>query len=119
RVHARLELARVRQEMMRREHEARLEAEQANRTKDEFLAILSHELRTPLNSILGWAVILKRGQAEPDALKRGLDVIERSARVQSQLIEDLLDVSRIISGKMRLDVRPVDLVAVVSAALDT
>ncbi|MGH7319393.1 MAG: ATP-binding protein, partial [Candidatus Rokuibacteriota bacterium] len=118
RVNAHLELARVRREMMDRERAARMQAEQANRAKDEFLAVLSHELRTPLNSILGWAVLLKGGPTDGPSLSRGLEVIERNARAQSQLIEDLLDVSRIITGKLRLDVRPVDLVAVVNAAID-
>jgi PAS domain S-box-containing protein len=101
-----------------RTQRAREEAEAANRMKDEFLAMLSHELRTPLNAVLGWAVMLRGGQLDGAAAARALDAIERNARAQSQLIEDLLDISRIVTGKLRLDVRPVDLVAVIEAALD-
>ncbi|MDB5296166.1 MAG: rpfC [Phycisphaerales bacterium] len=101
------------------ERAARLEAERASRMKDEFLATLSHELRTPLNAILGWSQILARGdQIDPDT-RDGLAVIERNARTQAELIEDLLDMSRIVSGTLRLDVQPVDLPAVVKAAVET
>jgi signal transduction histidine kinase/CheY-like chemotaxis protein len=100
------------------ERAARAEAEAANRMKDEFLATLSHELRTPLNAVFGWARMLRRGDVRPDALRHGLEVIERNAVVQAKLIEDLLDVSRIVTGKMRLQVRAVDLPAVVEAAID-
>jgi PAS domain S-box-containing protein len=102
-----------------REQEARAEAEAANRAKDEFLATLSHELRTPLNAILGWGHVLNRGRADPQVVERALDTIMRSARQQAQLIEDLLDISSIISGRFRLNPRPVDLVAVLSAALES
>ena len=95
------------------------EAEAANRSKDEFLATLSHELRTPLNAILGWAQLLRTGHADPDDLSVGLETIERNARAQAKLVEDLLDLSRIISGRLRLDPRPVELSAVVAAALET
>jgi signal transduction histidine kinase/ActR/RegA family two-component response regulator len=101
-----------------REQEARREAEQANRLKDEFLATVSHELRTPLNAVLGWARMLREGTLDAKASARGLDAIERNARVQAQLVEDLLDVSRIISGKLRLDPRPADLAGIVESALD-
>jgi PAS domain S-box-containing protein len=101
------------------EQEARADAETANRTKDEFLATLSHELRTPLNAILGWAQLLRIGQLPADELSHGLETIERNAKVQAQLIEDLLDLSRIISGKLRLEMRPIDLPTVLSAALDS
>lgn len=101
------------------EQEARTDAEAANRTKDEFLATLSHELRTPLNAILGWAQLLRLGQLPADELSHGLETIERNAKVQAQLIEDLLDLSRIISGKLRLEMRPIDLPTVLSAALDS
>ena len=101
-----------------REHAARAEAETANRMKDQFLATLSHELRTPLNAVYGWARMLRAGQLDPEAAGRALEVIERNARLQSQMIDDLLDVSRIITGKMRLNVRPVDPRSVVEAALD-
>ena len=86
--------------------------------KDEFLATLSHELRTPLNAILGWAQILGTSRAEQD-LNQGVDAIQRNARAQTQLIEDLLDMSRIISGKVRLDVQWTDLAAVVDSAVDS
>ena len=98
---------------------ARSQAERANRMKDEFLATLSHELRTPLNAVLGWAHILRIGKLQGDELKQGLGAIERNARAQAQIIEDLLDMSRIISGKVRLDVEQVDLPAVLSEAIDT
>jgi PAS domain S-box-containing protein len=98
--------------------EARETAEHANRIKDEFLATLSHELRTPINAILGWSQLLRSGELQETELRHGLDTIERNARTQAQLIEDLLDVSRIISGKLRLDVRPIDLKPVVQAAID-
>jgi signal transduction histidine kinase/ActR/RegA family two-component response regulator len=98
--------------------EARQAAEAANRAKDEFLATLSHELRTPLSPILGWVRLLRAGDLDPAAGARGLEVIERNVRAQTQLIEDLLDVSRIITGKLRLEVRPMDLVAVVEAGIE-
>jgi signal transduction histidine kinase/DNA-binding response OmpR family regulator len=102
-----------------RERAARAEAEAANRAKDEFLATLSHELRTPLTSILGWAHLLRSGNL-PDGTSAGaLETIERNARAQSQLIDDLLDVSRIITGKLRLDTRPVEIAAVIEAAVDS
>jgi CheY-like chemotaxis protein len=94
-------------------------AEDANRLKDEFLAVLSHELRTPLNAILGWARILRAGTLPPQDMPRALETIERNAQVQAQLIEDLLDVSRIVSGKLRLEMRPVDIGEIVEEALDT
>jgi PAS domain S-box-containing protein len=97
--------------------EAKARAEAANRLKDEFLATLSHELRTPLNAILGWARILGTRPPDPEDLKQGLEVIDRNARVQVQIIEDLLDISRIISGTMRLDVQRVDLAEVIDAAV--
>ncbi len=91
---------------------------EANQAKDQFLAVLSHELRTPLQAILGWARLLRTGTLDSAGAGRALDVIERNARVQTQLIDDLLDVSRIVTGKLRLDVRPVDLVFVVEAAIE-
>ena len=96
----------------------RAEAEAANRAKDEFLAVLSHELRTPLNAVYGWARMLREGQIPRDTTERALDAIVRNANAQVQLIDDLLDVSRVISGKMRLDVRRVEPRSVVEAALD-
>jgi hypothetical protein len=94
------------------------QAEEANRLKDEFLATLSHELRTPLTSILGWARMLSGGQLDAATTARALETIERNAKAQSQLIEDILDVSRVITGKLRLEVRPVDLAAVIESAID-
>jgi signal transduction histidine kinase len=105
--------------MLIREQAARAEAEQANRTKDEFLATLSHELRTPLTAILGWSHLLRSGKFSEEHLGRALETIERNARSQSQLIDDLLDVSRIITGKLSLDVRPVELATIVEAAIDS
>jgi signal transduction histidine kinase/integral membrane sensor domain MASE1/CheY-like chemotaxis protein len=97
---------------------ARSEAEAANRAKDEFLATLSHELRTPLNAIVGWTRLLVDGVLDPSSTRHALDVIERNAQLQSQLVADILDVSRIVSGKVRLDIRPVELRTVIGAALD-
>ena len=106
-----------REVLLEAERAARAEAERASRLKDDFLATLSHELRTPLNAILGWSQIL-RAKAIADAdLAEGLDVIERNTRVQTQLIEDLLDMSRIVSGKIRLDVQEVDISDVIKAAV--
>ena len=93
-------------------------AEEASRTKDEFLATASHELRTPLNAILGWARMLRGGHVDPSAFSRGLETIERNANAQVQLIEDILDGSRIITGKLHLEIRPLDLISLVNAALD-
>jgi PAS domain S-box-containing protein len=104
--------------LLQRERSAREAAEHSNRMKDEFLATLSHELRTPLNSILGWASVLTRGASEADA-RRGLEAIERNATLQARLIEDLLDMSRIVSGKVQLDVGDVDLALVIENVLAT
>jgi signal transduction histidine kinase len=104
---------------LEREQLARAQAESVNRMKDEFLATLSHELRTPLNAILGWAHLLASGKADPATAHRALSVIRNNAMAQSQLIEDILDVSRIISGKLRLNVGAVDLRDVINAALDS
>jgi signal transduction histidine kinase/PAS domain-containing protein len=100
------------------ERAARASAEQAGQLKDEFLATLSHELRTPLNAILGWTYLLRTHSDDVDRVQRGIDIIERNARVQTQLISDLLDISRIVTGKMRLDVQRVELPSVISAALE-
>ncbi|HEY0010031.1 MAG TPA: PAS domain S-box protein [Tepidisphaeraceae bacterium] len=108
-----------RQALLEAEQSARAEAERASRMKDEFLATLSHELRTPLNAILGWSQILSSGTRDEADLREGLKTIERNARAQTQIIEDLLDMSRIISGKVRLDVQQVDLAAVVREAAAT
>ena len=95
------------------------ESQQANRVKDEFLAILSHELRSPLNAILGWSKILLSRQLEPAVTRRALETIERNARLQTQLTGDLLDVSRILQGKLRLNICPVNLTVPIEAAIDT
>ena len=101
------------------ERAARAEAERASQIKDEFLATLSHELRTPLNAILGWANLLRGDPADTEGVAEGLTIIERNARAQNQIIEDLLDMSRIISGKVRLDVHRTDLAPIVEAAIET
>ena len=98
---------------------AHLEAEAANRAKDEFLATLSHELRTPLNAILGWAHMLREGTLDEEKTRKALEVIDRNASLQVRLVEDILDVSRIVSGGLKLEIRRVDLVAVIDAALDS
>jgi PAS domain S-box-containing protein len=98
---------------------ARKAVEEASRSKDEFLSTLSHELRTPLTAILGWARMLSSRQVDEAGMERALEIIERNAYAQQQLIEDILDVSRVISGKMRLDVRPIDLATVIEAAVDS
>jgi PAS domain S-box-containing protein len=98
---------------------ARAEAEMANRAKDDFLAVLSHELRTPLNAVFGYARLLQAKQLDEDGRARAVDAIVRNTNAQVQLIDELLDVSRVISGKLRLDLRSVDLGKVVEAALDT
>jgi PAS domain S-box-containing protein len=113
-------IEREREDLFEREQAARVEAERVSRMKDDFLATLSHELRTPLNAILGWANLLRSGGPLPhDELDQGLEVIERNARGQAQLIEELLDMSRIINGKLRLNVQKVDLQAIVSEAMDS
>jgi PAS domain S-box-containing protein len=107
-----------REETLKAERAAREEAERVGRLKDEFLATVSHELRTPLNAILGWATLLRRIEPGSQDHSRGLETIERNARVQGQIIADLLDMSRIISGKVQLDVQAIDLNDVINAALD-
>jgi signal transduction histidine kinase len=94
------------------------EAEAMNRSKDEFLATLSHELRTPLNAILGWATLLREGRLGEDKRERAVETIERNARAQARLVDELLDVSRIVTGKLRLNVHELDPLPVVEAALD-
>ena len=108
----------ARTQALAREKAAREEAEEANRLKDEFLATVSHELRTPLTSILGWSNMLLAGRLEGEARDRALDIIHRNAQSQNQLISDLLDVSRIISGKLRLDLRTVELTSIIEAAVE-
>jgi signal transduction histidine kinase len=113
-VHAEHERA----ELLLREREARSDAEEANRLRDEFLATVSHELRTPLNAIIGWSRLLRSDQLDQQGLKHAVEVIERNAGVQKQIIEDMLDVSRIITGKLRLGLAPVELSIVIQAAID-
>lgn len=103
--------------LLLRERSARAEAEQAIRLKDEFLATVSHELRTPLNAMMGWARMLRSGRLDAETRAHALEVIERNAWAQKQIIEDILDVSRIITGKLQLNLAPVDLTSVVDAAL--
>ncbi|WP_236519728.1 PAS domain S-box protein [Sandaracinus amylolyticus] len=105
--------------LLESERRAREDAERASRMRDEFLATISHELRTPLNAILGWAHLLRSGPEDRARLERGLDVITRNAQLQATLIADLLDMSRIIAGKLVLDVHPLDPSAVVAAALES
>jgi len=107
-----------RAELLTREQAARAEAELANRAKDEFLATLSHELRTPLSAILIWARLLRSGRLDAEAWARALEVIERNTKLQARLIEDLLEVSRIIAGKLRLEWTPVELASTVDGAID-
>lgn len=105
-------------QLLLRAERARAEAEAANRIKDEFLATLSHELRTPLTSLLGWSSVLREARRDEKVLGQGLDAIDRNARIQAQLIDDLLDVSRIVSGKLNLEVRPLDISSVTRAAIN-
>jgi signal transduction histidine kinase len=105
-------------EQIETERARRVEAERLGRVKDEFLANLSHELRTPLGAILGWAHILRSGTVNEEESAQGLDTIERNARVQARLIDDMLDMSRIITGKLRLDVQRVDLPATIASAVE-
>lgn len=108
-----------REELLKREQVAREQAETANRVKDEFLAVLSHELRTPLNPILGWIKLLRAGKLDAQKSATALETIERNAKLQTQLIEDLLDISRILQGKLTLTVSPVDLKGTIEAATET
>ncbi len=108
-----------REALLRREQAARREAEAASRMKDEFLATLSHELRTPLNAVVGWSHLLRTGQLTGDKVQRAVEVIDRNARAQSQVVADLLDVSSIAMGKLRLEVRTLQLAPLIQAALDS
>jgi len=101
------------------ERQARRQAEEANRMKDEFLTLVSHELRSPLNAVLGYAALLRSGRLDALKVKHAAEVIERSGKAQAQLIDDLLDTARIISGKLRLELGPVDLVLVIEQAVQT
>ena len=108
-----------RERLLEAERAARGDAERASRVKDEFVAMVSHELRTPLNAILGWTQLMVAPAASADVIARGLDVISRNTRLQAQLISDLLDISRIVTGKLRLDIEEVNLASVVADAIDT
>jgi signal transduction histidine kinase len=108
-----------RERLLEREHAALTEAELANRTKDEFLATVSHELRTPLNAIVGWVGMLRAGQLDDDTAIKAIEIIDRNAKLQTKLIEDILDVARIASGKLLLDLHPVELPQVIQAAVDS
>jgi PAS domain S-box-containing protein len=111
-------IERAREELLEREQRARLELEEASRMKDEFLATVSHELRTPLTAMLGWSHLLRTGKLQDKSAMQAVETIERNARSQAQLIEDLLDVSRIITGNLRLDVRAVDPAGLIEGALE-
>lgn len=113
----RLQYESEREALLLSERAARSDAERANRLKDEFLATLSHELRTPLNAIVGWSQVLRMAKLPAAHMEEGLEAIERNSRAQAQMIEDLLDISRITSGKLRLDMERIDLVPVIEAAL--
>jgi len=108
-----------REQLLQQEQAARSEADRANRIKDEFLAVLSHELRSPLNPILGWTQLLKGGKLNANRQREALETIERNAKLQTQLIDDLLDLSRIMQGKLSLTVAPISLTFVITAAVET
>lgn len=118
-IHHRRRLERERDELLARERRSRTEAERANRLKDDFLATVSHELRTPLHAVLGWVHLLRHQQVDEETLQRGLAVIDRNISTQRQLIDDLLDVSRIITGKMRLELIPLELAPLIEDAVDS
>ena len=107
-----------RAELLERESHARAQAEEASRLKEEFLATVSHELRTPLNAVVGWSRLLRMGQLDQEGTSHAMEIIERNALMQKQIVEDLLDVSRIVTGKLRINTQPVDLLLVIHAAID-
>jgi len=115
---ARIALAIDNARLYREAERMRIDAEDANRAKDEFLAVLSHELRTPLTAMLGWLRLLRAGQLNADKTAQALEVVERNTRAQAQLINDLLDVSRIVAGKLQLDLYPVDLAPIMEEAVE-
>jgi PAS domain S-box-containing protein len=118
-ISVRAELEAERERLLERERALRLEAERANRIKNEFLATLSHELRTPLTAIHGWAQILQTGTADKETMIRAAEVISRNTHLQTQLIDELLDMNRILMGKVRLDVQMVDLGAIIDSVVDS
>ncbi|HWQ36142.1 MAG TPA: response regulator [Blastocatellia bacterium] len=111
--------AEERNRLLKLEQAARAEAERANRLKDEFLATVSHELRTPLNAMLGWVSVVRGGRLDEAGVARALETVERNARAQKRLIDDLLDVSRIITGKLRLDIRMIELTSLIESVVDS
>jgi len=118
-IEERVRIEQERVNLLKREQAARLEAEAANRLKDEFLATLSHELRTPLNAIMGWAHVLGQSSGDRATVQRAAEVIRQNAAAQAQLIEDILDVSRIVGGRLVLDARPVQMRAVIEDAIES
>jgi PAS domain S-box-containing protein len=108
-----------RDRLLEAERAARSEAERASRVKDDFVAMVSHELRTPLNAILSWTQLMMRGRQDPAILERGLQVVARNTRIQAQLISDLLDISRIVAGKLQLEIQNVDVESIVRDAVET
>ena len=114
--HRRMEEERVR---LARAQEARIQAEAANRAKDQFIAMVSHELRNPLNAVVGWVTLLSSGRLDPAAQARAIEAIERNARTQTRLIDDLLDIGRIVAGNLRLDFQPVELPSIVERSIET
>jgi signal transduction histidine kinase/CheY-like chemotaxis protein len=112
-------LQQAREELLKREQFLREEAEKSNRLKDEFLAVLSHELRTPMNVIMGWSSVIANTSLDESTLQQAVEMIHRNSRLQMQLIEDLLDVSRIIAGNLRLDMQPVELDEIVGSAIES
>jgi two-component system CheB/CheR fusion protein len=117
-VSVRKKFEREREVLLANEQAARIEAEAANRAKDVFLANLSHEIRTPLNAILGWASILRGKQCTDNVLQEGMEVIERNCKAQARLIDEMMDISRVVSGKLDLTVRPCELSAVIAEAIE-
>lgn len=108
-----------RDRLLQLEQVARAKAEAANRTKDEFLTILSHEIRTPLNSVLGWIRLFRSRSLNPEIVARGLDALERNAEAQAQILEDMLDMARVVQGRLQLQMSPTDVSAVIAAVIDT
>ena len=108
-----------RAEMLARAQAAQAEAEEANRLKDEFLATVSHELRAPLNAMLGWVTLVREGRLDEESKERALEIVERNARSQKKLVDDLLDVSSIMTGNLSLDVEPTDLIQVIESAVES
>ncbi|MDB9377188.1 PAS domain-containing sensor histidine kinase, partial [Nodularia sphaerocarpa] len=115
----RKQLEAERDQLLQREQAARGAAEKANQTKDEFVAMVSHDLRSPLNAILGWAKLLRTRQLDADTVTNALETIERNAQSQAKLLEDLLNMSRILRGQLQLEIRPVNLVSIVKASVET